>query len=74
MLMIGGENHRGTAIILNSWGEWVKPSTPSMLGISPGTGVKVKRCRRDVKKRNSSILARCSPKHTRLPAGKQQTY
>lgn len=64
----GGENQRGTASILNSSGEWVKPSTPSRLGISPGTGEKVKRWRRDVKKRNSCILAMCSPKHTRLPA------
>lgn len=64
----GGENQRGTASILNSLGEWVKPNTPSRLGISPGTGDKVKRWRRAVKKRNSSILARFSPRHTRLPA------
>lgn len=63
------ERQRGVACILNSSGELVKPSTPVELGICPGTGEKVKRWRRDVKKRNSSILARCSPKHTRLPGG-----
>ena len=63
------QNHRGTAFIRNNRGEWVKPNTPSMLGISPLAGDRVKRWRRLVKKRKSSILARCSPRHTRLPVG-----
>lgn len=63
--------YRGTATILNTCGECVNPRTPSMLGISPSTWVKVKRWRRDVKNRKSSIFARGSPKHTRLPAWKK---
>lgn len=46
----------------------MKPITPSRLGISPGTGAKVKRCSKTEKKTKSSILARGSPKHIRLPA------
>lgn len=60
--------HRGTATILNSCGECVKPRTPSMLGFTPSAGVMLKRCKRVVKNRKSSILASGSPMHTRLPA------
>ncbi|TNN46536.1 hypothetical protein EYF80_043258 [Liparis tanakae] len=46
----------------------VKPSTPSKLGISPGTGEKVKRWRKDVKRTNSSILARIVLRVSSKPA------
>lgn len=43
--------------------------SPSMLGISPGGGEKVNLCSMEVKKMNSSILARFSPRHALLPKG-----
>lgn len=45
----------------------------SMLISSGGlVPVKVKRCRREVKKRKSSTLARASPRHARFPEGKEK--
>ena len=54
------------------WGEGlrVKPTAgvrSSCSSVTPGGGVNLKRWRREVKKRKSSILARPSPRHARRP-------
>ena len=43
------------------------PNWKSRLGCSPSAMEKENLWRREVKKRNSSILASCSPRHTRFP-------
>lgn len=58
--------------MLYASGALVKPITISSLGFSPGAGEMVKRWSTDVKKRNNSILAKCSPTHARLP-GERKT-
>ena len=59
------------SLSLKGVGSDVRPSCHSSAGISPGfSGRKVKLCTRAVKKRNSSVLARASPRHCRLPVEK----
>ena len=43
------------------------PKRKSIMGFTPGGVEKVNRCRKEVKKRKSSILARLSPRHTLFP-------
>ena len=64
--------YRGTAQRLWGLGQRVIPNLYSRLGCSPGGAEKENLWRREVKKRNNSILASCSPRHTRFPEDTQQ--
>lgn len=52
-------------------GQRVPPNWNSRLGCSPSDIDKENLWRREVKKRNNSILASCSPRHTRFPEDAQ---
>lgn len=52
-------------------GERVPPNWNSRVGCSPAGMEKENLWRREVKKRNNSILASCSPIHTRFPKDAQ---
>lgn len=60
-------NQRGVKLILNGFGESVIPNLKSKLVWVPSGGARVKDCRKDVKKRKSSIRASDSPGHDRFP-------
>ena len=64
--------YRGTAQMSWGLGQRVIPNLYSRLGFSPGGAEKENLWRREVKKRNNSILASCSPRHTRFPEDTQQ--
>lgn len=49
------------------------PKQKSITGFTPGGIEKVKCCMKEVKKRKSSILARFSPRHNRLPVTGKKT-
>lgn len=58
----------GVAFTLYLTGWRTTPNLPSRLGREWFGGTdRIKRCRIQDKKRNSSILAKASPKHTRIP-------
>lgn len=63
---------RVVAQISKGWGERVTPKRGFSTGSTPGGVEKLKRCMKQVKKRKSSIRARFSPRHKRLPAAKSQ--
>lgn len=60
-------NQRGVKLILNGFGESVIPNLKSKLVWVPSGGDRVKDCRKDVKKRKSSIRASDSPGQDRFP-------
>lgn len=60
--------HLFKAISLNGKGANVRPNLPSIGGFFKSSGyIKVKLCKRLTNIKKSSILASCSPMHTRLP-------
>lgn len=60
-------DHRAMARILKGSGAAETLIVLLILNVSPSTGRKVKFCRREMKKRKSSIRANCSPGHILLP-------
>lgn len=67
----GVAGQRGVAQIRKGCGERVAPITPSVLSFPPPGVEKLNFCMSCTKNKNSSIVARFSPRHARLP-GRQQ--
>lgn len=65
--MITDANQRAFAQILKGCGVRVAPVMPSVLSSTPSTVEKLNFCSKLTKNRKSSILAKPSPRHARLP-------
>lgn len=70
---LGDNSQRAFARILKGCGARVAPVMPSVLSSTPSTVEKLNFCSKLTKNRKSSILAKPSPRHARLPRKRNDT-